>query len=141
MPGNEINDNFSLADYRGRYVALFFYPLDFTFVCPSEILAFDHRLEEFREHNCEVIGVSVDSQYTHLAWKNTAVDHGGIGQSPERQEAIIGYWLDRGSSRTGTTRFKGYRMMRKTRMHLTRLTKEAAGKVYKRATKRLTGTL
>jgi len=60
-------------------VVLFFYPLDFTFVCPSEILAFDHRLEEFRKRDCEVIGVSVDSHFTHLAWKNTAVEDGGIG--------------------------------------------------------------
>jgi alkyl hydroperoxide reductase subunit AhpC len=59
LPDNEIDESFSLEKYRGRYVALFFYPLDFTFVCPSEILAFDHRLEEFRKRDCEVIGVSV----------------------------------------------------------------------------------
>lgn len=76
---NSIQEGFSLEDYRGRYVLLFFYPLDFTFVCPSEILAFDHRLEEFQKRGCEVVGVSVDSQYTHLAWKNTPVDRGGIG--------------------------------------------------------------
>ena len=70
----------TLTDYRGRYVLLFFYPLDFTFVCPSEILAFDHRLKEFQDRNCEVIAVIVDSQFTHLAWKNTPVDKGGIGQ-------------------------------------------------------------
>jgi peroxiredoxin 2/4 len=68
-----------LSDYRGKYVLLFFYPLDFTFVCPSEIIAFDRRLAEFKEKNCEVIGVSVDSHYTHLAWKNTDVKKGGIG--------------------------------------------------------------
>ena len=68
-----------LSDYRGKYVVLFFYPLDFTFVCPSEIIAFDKALERFRQKNAEVIGVSVDSQYTHLAWKNTARRDGGIG--------------------------------------------------------------
>ena len=79
MPDNAICEDFSLHKHRGRYVALFFYPLDFTFVCPSEILAFDHRLDEFRERDCEVIGVSVDSHFTHLAWKNTSVEDGGIG--------------------------------------------------------------
>lgn len=70
---------FSLSSYRGRYVVLFFYPLDFTFVCPSEIIAFDRALDAFKERNCEVVGVSVDSQYTHFAWKNTPVNQGGIG--------------------------------------------------------------
>ena len=69
-----------LSSYRGKYVVLFFYPLDFTFVCPSEIIAFDKKLNAFREKNTEVIGVSVDSQYTHFAWKNTPVEKGGIGQ-------------------------------------------------------------
>jgi peroxiredoxin (alkyl hydroperoxide reductase subunit C) len=68
-----------LSSFRGKYVILFFYPLDFTFVCPSEIIAFDKRLDAFKEKNCEVIGVSVDSQYTHWAWKNTPVEKGGIG--------------------------------------------------------------
>ncbi|MBI5537301.1 MAG: peroxiredoxin [Deltaproteobacteria bacterium] len=80
MPDNSINDNFTLESFRGKYAVLFFYPLDFTFVCPSEILAFDHRVEEFKKRNCEVIGVSIDSHFTHLAWKNTAVDNGGIGK-------------------------------------------------------------
>ena len=70
----------TLSAYRGKYVVLFFYPLDFTFVCPSEIIAFDKRLAEFKAKNCEVIGVSVDSRFTHFAWKNTAVEDGGIGQ-------------------------------------------------------------
>lgn len=69
----------SLSDYRGKYVLLFFYPLDFTFVCPSEILAFDRAVDEFQKRNCEVIGVSVDSHFTHLAWKETPVEKGGIG--------------------------------------------------------------
>jgi peroxiredoxin (alkyl hydroperoxide reductase subunit C) len=69
----------SLSHYRGKYVVLFFYPLDFTFVCPTEILAFDHRLDELKERNVEVIGVSVDSQFSHLAWKSTPVEKGGLG--------------------------------------------------------------
>ena len=69
----------SLSSYQGKYVYLLFYPLDFTFVCPSEILAFNKKLDEFRSRNCEVIAVSVDSKFTHLAWKNTAIDEGGIG--------------------------------------------------------------
>lgn len=70
----------TLSSYRGKYVYLLFYPLDFTFVCPSEILAFNKKLDEFKSKNCEIISVSVDSKYTHLAWKNTPVDNGGIGQ-------------------------------------------------------------
>jgi peroxiredoxin (alkyl hydroperoxide reductase subunit C) len=81
MPNNEINDNFNLHSYlKGKIGVLFFYPLDFTFVCPSEIIAFDNRLQEFKDRGVEVIGVSVDSKFTHLAWKNTDVSKGGIGQ-------------------------------------------------------------
>lgn len=80
MGNNEFNEEFKLSDLRGRYTVLFFYPLDFTFVCPSEIIAFDKAYDKFKEKNCEVIGVSVDSQYSHFAWKNTPVDQGGIGQ-------------------------------------------------------------
>ena len=76
---NQIKE-LDLESYRGKYIVLFFYPLDFTFVCPSEIIAFDKELDKFREKNAEVIGVSVDSQYTHYAWKNTKVEDGGIGQ-------------------------------------------------------------
>lgn len=79
MPDNSIKADFSLADYRGKYVVLFFYPLDFTFVCPSELIAFDHRLQEFKNRGVEVIGVSIDSHFTHLAWKNTPINKGGIG--------------------------------------------------------------
>lgn len=68
-----------LSDFRGKYVVLYFYPLDFTFVCPSEIIAFDNHLAEFKERNCEVLGVSVDSHFSHHAWRNTPVDQGGIG--------------------------------------------------------------
>jgi len=80
MPDGSINEKFSLSDYSGRYVVLFFYPLDFTFVCPSELIAFDHRIKEFESRGVQVIGCSVDSQFTHAAWRNTSVDHGGIGQ-------------------------------------------------------------
>ncbi len=69
----------SLSSYRGQYVLLFFYPLDFTFVCPSEIIAFDKAVKQFEEKNTAVIGISVDSHFTHLAWKNTPPDQGGIG--------------------------------------------------------------
>ena len=68
MPNNEFNNEFKLSAHRGKYVVLFFYPLDFTFVCPSEIVAFDKKVEEFKKRNCEVIGVSVDSHFTHKAW-------------------------------------------------------------------------
>ena len=79
MPDNSMKDDFKLSDYRGKYVILFFYPLDFTFVCPSEIIAFDKNLAKFKEKNCEIIGVSIDSQFSHWAWKNTPVNEGGIG--------------------------------------------------------------
>ena len=78
--GNNEMKPLKLSDYKGKYVVRFFYPLDFTFVCPSELIAFDHRLEEFKQRGVEVIGVSIDSQFTHLAWKNTPVEKGGIGQ-------------------------------------------------------------
>lgn len=79
MTDNSFAD-FKLSDLRGKYVVLFFYPLDFTFVCPSEILAFNRAVAEFEKRNCQVVGVSVDSVFTHLAWKNTPVKEGGIGQ-------------------------------------------------------------
>jgi peroxiredoxin (alkyl hydroperoxide reductase subunit C) len=81
LPNNEIVSDFNLKSYlNGSYGLLFFYPLDFTFVCPSEILAHDHRVGALAEKNTKVIGVSVDSQFTHLAWKNTPVEKGGLGQ-------------------------------------------------------------
>jgi len=79
MGDNSFKEDFSLSDFRGGYAVLVFYPLDFTFVCPSEIIAFDHRLKEFEDRGVQVIGVSVDSHFTHLAWKNTPVNKGGIG--------------------------------------------------------------
>lgn len=80
MADNSINDKFNLKEYlNGKIGVLFFYPLDFTFVCPSEIIAFDNRVHEFQNRGAEVIAVSVDSHFTHLAWKNTPVEKGGIG--------------------------------------------------------------
>lgn len=81
LADNTIDDKFNLYSYlKGKIGVLFFYPLDFTFVCPSEIIAFDHRLKEFKERGAEVIGISVDSHFSHIAWKNTAINDGGIGQ-------------------------------------------------------------
>ena len=78
MPDNSFAE-LKLSSYRGKYVVLFFYPLDFTFVCPSEIIAFDAALAKFEKKNAQVIGCSVDSHFTHLAWKNTPRKQGGIG--------------------------------------------------------------
>ena len=79
MPDGSFKD-LSLRDYRGRYVVLFFYPLDFTFVCPTELIALDERIDEFKERNAEVIAVSVDSQYSHYTWRSTPREKGGIGE-------------------------------------------------------------
>jgi peroxiredoxin (alkyl hydroperoxide reductase subunit C) len=79
MPDGTIKEDFKLSDLRGKYVVLFFWPLDFTFVCPTEILAHDHRIAQFKERNVEVVGISIDSQFTHFAWRGTSVDDGGIG--------------------------------------------------------------
>jgi len=77
----KIVDSYKFSDAtKGKYAVVFFYPLDFTFVCPSELIAFDHRLAEFKKRNVEVIGVSIDSHFTHNAWRNTPVEKGGIGQ-------------------------------------------------------------
>ena len=79
MADGSINDDFSLEDYQGKPIVLFFYPLDFTFVCPTELIAFSHRIAEFEKRGVQVLGCSIDSQFTHLAWRNTAIDDGGIG--------------------------------------------------------------
>ncbi len=81
LGNNQIVEDFNLMENIGEKGAvLFFYPLDFTFVCPSEIIAFDHRLDEFTSRGINVIGVSVDSQFSHFAWKETPINKGGIGQ-------------------------------------------------------------
>ena len=74
----DFNDNFKLSDFRGKYVLLFFYPLDFTFVCPTELHAFQEQLETFKKLNCEVVACSVDSKFSHHAWLNTPKIQGGI---------------------------------------------------------------
>ena len=79
MADGSINSEFKLSDYAGKYIVLFFYPLDFTFVCPTELIAFSHRIKEFENRGVQVIGCSIDSQFSHVAWRNTPVDEGGIG--------------------------------------------------------------
>ena len=80
MPDGSFQE-ISLSDYKDKnYVVLFFYPLDFTFVCPTEIIAFSEKVEEFKRRGVEVLSCSVDSQFTHLAWKNTARTEGGLGR-------------------------------------------------------------
>ncbi len=80
LGSGEIVDSYNLATaIKGKKAVVFFYPLDFTFVCPSELIAFDKRFEEFQKRGVEVIGVSIDSQFTHAAWRNTPVNQGGIG--------------------------------------------------------------
>ena len=79
MPDGSIIEDFKLSDLLGKYVILFFWPLDFTFVCPTEIIAHDKRVTHFKERNVEIVGVSIDSQFTHFAWRNTSVNDGGIG--------------------------------------------------------------
>lgn len=80
MADNSIENGFNLKKYlKGKIGVVFFYPLDFTFVCPSEIIAFNNRLKDFKARNAEIIAVSVDSHFTHLAWKQTPVEKGGIG--------------------------------------------------------------
>nr|WP_067298603.1 peroxiredoxin C [Marinobacterium profundum] len=80
LGNGEIVDSYNLKEaIKGKYGLVFFYPLDFTFVCPSELIALDHRVAAFKERNVEVIGVSIDSQFSHNAWRNTPVNQGGIG--------------------------------------------------------------
>ena len=76
--GSEFVDSCKLSDYKGKYVVLFFYPLDFTFVCPTELHAFQEKLQEFRDRNVELIGCSVDSKFSHFAWLHTPRTQGGI---------------------------------------------------------------
>lgn len=81
LGNGEIVENFNLKKHiSGKAAVIFFWPMDFTFVCPSELIAFDHRYKEFQERGVEVIGVSIDSEFVHNAWRNTPVNNGGIGQ-------------------------------------------------------------
>jgi peroxiredoxin (alkyl hydroperoxide reductase subunit C) len=80
MPDGSFKADFKLSSLRGQKVVLFFYPLDFTFVCPSELVAFHNRIKEFQGRKTQVVGCSVDSQFTHLAWTNTPVEQGGVGK-------------------------------------------------------------
>lgn len=80
MPDGSIDESFNLTDYiKGKIGVLFFYPLDFTFVCPTEIIAFHNRVEDFEKRGAKLIGISVDSQFSHAAWRNTPINQGGIG--------------------------------------------------------------
>ncbi|MBT3880110.1 MAG: peroxiredoxin [Candidatus Scalindua sp.] len=80
LPDGSIKEDFKLSSLRGKYVVLFFYPLDFTFVCPTEIIAHSKRMAEFKKRKVEVVAVSIDSQFSHHAWRNTPVNKGGIGE-------------------------------------------------------------
>lgn len=100
MPDGQINEQFRLSELRGKYVVLFFWPLDFTFVCPSEIIAHDNRMGRFKELGVEVVGVSIDSEFTHHAWRETPRDKGGIGSvqfpvvSDKRHEIVRAYGIE-----------------------------------------------
>lgn len=79
MADGIIKEDFKLSDLEGKYVVLFFWPMDFTFVCPTEIISHDLRIDEFKKRNVEVVGVSIDSKHTHVAWRNTEPKQGGVG--------------------------------------------------------------
>ncbi len=94
LADGEIVDSFSFSDATsGKYAVVFFYPLDFTFVCPSELIALDHRMDEFKKRGVEVIAVSIDSHFTHNAWRNTAINDGGIGQVGYTMAADINHQI------------------------------------------------
>jgi peroxiredoxin (alkyl hydroperoxide reductase subunit C) len=79
LADGSIKENFKLSDLKGKYIVLFFYPLDFTFVCPTEIIAHDKRVNESKSRGVEIVGVSIDSHFTHHAWRTTDPKNGGIG--------------------------------------------------------------
>ncbi|MDX1491463.1 MAG: peroxiredoxin [Pseudohongiellaceae bacterium] len=96
LANGEIVDEFTLSSaIKGKYGLVFFYPLDFTFVCPSELIALDKRIAAFKERNVEVIGVSIDSHFTHNAWRNTPVNQGGIGALNYTLAADMGHEICR----------------------------------------------
>jgi len=110
MPDGSFKEDFKLSDFRGKHVVLFFYPLDFTFVCPTEIIEFSKKVADFEARGVQVVGVSVDSQFSHWAWRNTPAEEGGIGQIKYPLVADItksisndyGVLLDGGVSLRGT---------------------------------------
>jgi len=92
LASGDIIDDFHLLDeVKNKYCVLFFYPLDFTFVCPSELIALDRRVADFKKREVEIIGISVDSQFTHHAWRNTAINQGGIGPVGYTLAADVGH--------------------------------------------------
>ncbi len=95
LADGSIKEDFKLSDLRGKYVVLFFYPLDFTFVCPTEIIAHDKRLKEFKKRGVEVVAVSIDSQFSHHAWRSTPVKKGGIGKVQFPMVADINHEITR----------------------------------------------
>lgn len=106
----EIVDSYKRSDaMAGKYGLVFFYPLDFTFVCPSELIALDHRMDKFRELGVEVVAVSIDSQFTHNAWRNTAVKDGGIGPVTYTMAADVNHDICRAYDveSTGGVAFRG----------------------------------
>ena len=96
LADGSIVDRFNFKEAtQGKYALVFFYPLDFTFVCPSELIALNNAIAEFKERNVEVIGVSIDSQFTHNAWRNTSVNQGGIGQVNYTLAADVSHFICR----------------------------------------------
>ena len=93
--GEIVNTYHFKSATKGKYALVFFYPLDFTFVCPSELIALDHAMTEFKARNVEVISVSIDSQFTHNAWRNTPVDKGGIGPVKYTMAADVAHTIAR----------------------------------------------
>ena len=113
----EIVENYNFKEAtKDKYVVVFFYPLDFTFVCPSELIAFDNRLEEFKSRNVEVIGVSIDSHFSHNAWRNTPVNQGGIGPVKYTLVADINHEIcqDYGVESAGGVAYRGSFLIDKT---------------------------
>ena len=97
LGNGEIVESFTFSEVaKGKYAVVFFYPLDFTFVCPSELLAADHRMDQFKKLGVEVVGVSIDSHFTHNAWRNTPVEKGGIGPVSYTLAADINHDICRG---------------------------------------------
>lgn len=93
--GEIVNQFHFKKETEGKYALVFFYPLDFTFVCPSELIALDHAMDKFKERKVEVIAVSIDSQFTHNAWRNTPVDKGGIGPVQYTMVADVNHHIAR----------------------------------------------